>query len=135
MSLDSLPPELFATILSHVPSWDLQQTSLSLSRAIRYSAIPASIIFECTRLTYPDQAVRLDHHLRASPDSIRWIREFSLDTWTADPDVVINLIKKLTRLRSLSLWIGPSSFAPEHLLELLETPIAGLEYLSLRFRP
>jgi hypothetical protein len=52
-----------------------------------------------------------------------------------DAEIVINLIRLLPNLQALTIWVGPSSFAPEHLEELLSEPLLGLRYLSLRFRP
>lgn len=62
------------------------------------------------------------------------MRSFALETWTVDADILVNLLSILTRLRRITLFVGPN-FAPEHLEEILEKPRGGLLYLSLQFRP
>ncbi|RDB28459.1 hypothetical protein Hypma_016032 [Hypsizygus marmoreus] len=147
--IDRLPTELYSAILSHVPSNALQQTVLSLTRALPLSPIPQHHLFESIRILHPDQAVRLNHRLRSGRrkqdknssgnqntfDASGLIRKFSVETWQVDADVLINLIRMLPNLESLILWIGPSNFAPEHLEELFLNRMPNLRYLSLRFRP
>ncbi|TFK41993.1 hypothetical protein BDQ12DRAFT_349859 [Crucibulum laeve] len=137
-----LPTELYSSILNHVPQESLQQTVLSLTRALPFSPIPLFFLFQCIRLTHAEQVVLLHRTLRTKKmrddqqNSVTsWVREFSLESWLADADVVINLLRQLPKLKSLSLWIGPNNFSPEHLEELFAKPIPGLKYLSLRFRP
>lgn len=142
MSIDALPPELYSAILLHVPSDSLQQTILSLSRALPYSPVPLRHLFHSVRITHPDQAVRLYNRLRfslperngADPAS-SWICRFSIETWTVDAEVVINLVGLLRKLEYLSLRVGPTNFAPEHLEEIFSKHMPSLKYISLRFRP
>jgi hypothetical protein len=84
--------------------------------------------------------VQLYQRLRSLPGAlaIPWVRELSLETWTVDADVVVNLVRLLqidtARVTTLSLFIGPN-FAPEHLAEMFGRPIPHLRYISIRFRP
>jgi hypothetical protein len=143
MSIDNLPSELYSAILVHVPSNFLQQTVLSLTRALPYSPVPLHHLFNSVRITHPDQAVRLYNRLRSKPgyehnDSCpasSWILRFSIETWTVDAVVVVDLVGLLQNLELLSLWIGPTNFAPEHLEGIFSEYMPSLKYLSLRFRP
>lgn len=140
MSIHSFPPELFSAILLHVPPKLIQQTVLSLSRALPNSPISLRPLFHSIRIVYPDQAVSLYNRLRSWPvhDSSQassWICKFSIETWTVDAEVAVNLIGLLQNVESLSLWIGPTNFAPEHLEEIFSNHMSSLKYLSLRFKP
>jgi hypothetical protein len=141
MSIDALPPELYSAILFHVPSNFLQQAVLSLTRALPYSPVPLRHLFHSVRITYPDQAVRLYNRLRSRPEhnasdpAPSWICRFSIETWTVDAEVVVSLVGLLQNLEFLSLRIGPTNFAPEHLEEIFSKYMPSLKYLSLRFRP
>ena len=153
MSFAKLPIELYEVILLHVPSRDLQYTTLSISRALPFSRVVLlHHLFHSIRITRPEQAIHLYRRLRlrnrptlkpglngleeATPDKeASWIQELFIESWSIDADVVLNLIKLIPRLDLLDLWIGPNNFTPEHLEELFEKPIPGLTYLSLRFRP
>ena len=72
--------------------------------------------------------------LRGRLDEPCWVKEFSLETWSVDADVVVNLVALLSRLSTITLFVGPN-FAPEHMEEMLEKPRETLSYISLRFRP
>lgn len=134
-SLGSLPPELYTAILSHIPADSLQQTVLSLTRALPLSPIPLYHLFACIHLKHGDQVVQLYQLLRKALDQAAWVRVFTLETWQVDADVVVNLIRLLSQVvRSLTLFIGPN-FAPEHLEEIFEKPMPKLRFISLRFRP
>ncbi|KAF9011122.1 hypothetical protein BDQ17DRAFT_1387587 [Cyathus striatus] len=143
--LHDLPSEIYLAILSFVPSSDLQHTVLSLSRVLPYSPIPIELLYRSIRLKRPLQVIQLYHRLRSSAKAVashsntksivHWIREFSLECWTADAEVVINILGLIPQLESLSIWIGANNFTPEHLEELFMEPIDGLGYLSLRFKP
>jgi hypothetical protein len=140
MSVHSLPPELFSAILLHVPHSSIQQTVLSLSRALPNSPIPLRPLFHSIRIAYPDQAVKLYNRLRSWPvhdpsQASSWISKFSVEAWTVDAEVAVNLIGLLQNVESLSLWIGPTNFAPEHLEEIFSNHMSSLRYLSLRFKP
>ena len=141
---DRLPTELYESILNHVPSSELQQTLLSLTRAIPLSPVPISYLFHSIRITYPARAVRLYRRLRPSKrnntdlsenKAADLVKEFSVECWSVDADVIVNLVHLLPKLQTLNIWIGPDSFTPEHLEELFLKPFLGLKYLSLRFRP
>jgi hypothetical protein len=134
VSIATLPPELYSAILRNVPSFDFQQTVLSLTRALPYSPIPLYHLFEHIRLRHADQVVQLYLRLRKAAQDAEWVRSFSLETWTVDADVALNLIRLLSKLMRLELFIGPS-FSPEHLEEMFGSPIIELRFLSLRFRP
>ena len=139
MSFDQLPTELYESVLSHVPSSELQQTLLSVTRAIPSSPVPISRLFHRIRITYPARAVHLYRRLRPrkgnNNEAADWVKEFSIECWSVDADVVVNLIRLLPKLQTLNIWIGPNNFTPEHLEELFLKPFLGLNYLSLRFRP
>ncbi|KAF9486431.1 hypothetical protein BDN70DRAFT_11987 [Pholiota conissans] len=154
MSFNALPYELYESIFNHVPSPDLQQTVLSVTRAIPDAPFPLHSLFRCIRLSRPEQAIRLYQRLRfrrgsdPNPDSpkvcaaraafeetVGWVKELSIETWTVDAEIVINLVRLLPKLQSLSVWIGPNNFTPEHLERLFSEPVENLQHLSLRFRP
>jgi hypothetical protein len=141
---DRLPTELYESILSHVPSSELQQTLLSVTRAIPLSSVPISHLFHSIRITYPARAVRLYRRLRprkrnntdlSGNKAADFVKEFSVECWSVDADVIVNLVHLLPKLQTLNIWIGPDNFTPEHLEELFLKPFLELKYLSLRFRP
>lgn len=135
VSFATLPAELYSAILSLVPFSDHQQTVLSLTRALPHSPIPLYHLFEHIRLRHADQVVHLYLRLRKTAgDAAAWVKSFSLETWTVDADVAVNLIRLLPKLINLEVFIGPS-FAPEHLEDMFGNPITQLRFLSLRFRP
>lgn len=134
-SLAHLPTELYSAILNNVPEENLQKTVLSLTRVFPFSPIPLYYLFRCIRITHGDQAILLQKRLRTDRDAASWIELFSVETWDVDADVAINIVRILPNLSSLSIWIGPSNFAPEHLEEMFARSMRKLGYLSLRFRP
>ncbi|KAJ7508682.1 hypothetical protein B0H11DRAFT_39052 [Mycena galericulata] len=135
MSL-SLPTELYSSIIEQISPDDLQQSVLSLTRALPYS-IPKHHLFQHITITRAEQALQLTRRL-LKPDAAElspYVQEFSLrNEWTVDAEVMLNLLRKLPKLRSLSLCVG-TNFAPEHLKAIFERPMPDLKYLSLRFRP
>ena len=133
-SLSSLPPELYTAILLNIPSSSLQQTVLSLTRALPFALIPEYHLFTHIHLKHPEQVVQLHRHLKRATGDALWVQSLTLEAWTVDADVVVNLIDLLPKITSLTLFIGPN-FAPEHLQEIFETLMADLKFLSLRFRP
>ncbi|KAF8641094.1 hypothetical protein AX17_000737 [Amanita inopinata Kibby_2008] len=157
-----LPAELYSLILSFVPSEELQWTAYALTSALPCSPIPRYHLFTHVRLTRPEQALKLYEHLRNHSNAEKWIRDaehthvavsddrppacfvraLSLETWSVDANVFVNLVQLLPNLESLSLRIGSSDISPEHLERLLSPSPSGaklffksLKYLSLRFRP
>lgn len=132
--LDSLPPELYSAIFAHVEPDDLQSSVLALSRAILRSPVPTYRLFEHVRLKHPESVFLLYRRIRKDAETAALIRGFSLETWTVDADIVVNILVLLPRLEELKLFVGPN-FAPEHLEELFQKPREGLNFLSLRFRP
>lgn len=151
LSFDALPAELYTAILDFVPPSELQRTVLSVTRAIPLSRVCVYYIFRSIRITHPDQAISLYRRLRhaqetrfdgAKPRSeleeiANWVEELSIESWNVDAEVVINIIRLLgmPRLGSLTIWIGPNNFAPEHLEDIFSKPFPSLRRLSLRFRP
>ncbi|KAK0466311.1 uncharacterized protein EV420DRAFT_1510980 [Desarmillaria tabescens] len=127
----TLPAELYADILSHVPELLLQKTILSLSRALPHSPVPLHDIFRNIRLHHPDRVLQLYRRLRTTTTNddnstsviidpaASWVRSFSLETWVADANIVINVVGLLTEITKLTLWVGPMNFAPEDLEELV----------------
>jgi hypothetical protein len=140
LMFDRLPTELYESIFSHVSSSELQQTLLSVTRAIPLSPVPISHLFHSIRITYPARAVHLYRRLRPkernnSNLAADLVKEFSVECWSVDAEVIVNLIHLLPKLQTLNIWVGPDSFTPEHLEELFLKPFLELKYLSLRFRP
>ena len=133
-SLKLLPSELYTAILLNVPANLLQQTVLSLTRALPFSPIPEYHLFTHIHLKNADQVVQLYRRLRKATDDASWVKELALETWKVDADVVVNLIDILPKVVYLTLFIGPN-FAPEHLEEIFEVPRPDLQFISLRFRP
>ncbi|KAG6380991.1 hypothetical protein JVT61DRAFT_5386 [Boletus reticuloceps] len=131
--LDELPPEIYDGILTHVPRGERQQTTLSLTRAIPRSPVPLRHLFECIRLKSAESVVHLYCRLRGRLEEPRWVNGFSLETWSVDADVVVNLVNLLPRLSRITLFVG-SDFAPEHMEEILEKPREALSYISLLCR-
>src|SRR6201999_2292934 len=97
VSIATLPPELYSAILSHVPSPDCKQTVLSLTRALPYSPIPLHLLFEQIRLQHAEHVVQLYLRLRKSASDAELVRSFSLETWTVDADVALNLIRLMSK--------------------------------------
>ncbi|KAF7337594.1 F-box domain-containing protein [Mycena sanguinolenta] len=132
-----LPTELYTAIIDAIPPEDRQQSILSLTRALPHAPIPIYHLFEYITLRHREQALHLTRRLLKpdGKDLALYVQEFSLqDEWTVDAEVMVNLLRKLPKLRSLHLCIG-TNFAPEHLKAILQKPLPELQYLSLRFRP
>ncbi|KAJ7897297.1 hypothetical protein B0H14DRAFT_3081008 [Mycena olivaceomarginata] len=136
MSL-SLPTELYSAIIEQVALDDRQQTILSLTRALPYAPIPLYRLFERVTISHREQALQLTRRLLKpdGKDVSLYVEEFSLhNEWTVDAEVVVNLLRRLPKLRSLSLCVG-TNFSPENLEAIFQEPLPDLKYLSLRFRP
>ncbi|KAH7930491.1 hypothetical protein BV22DRAFT_52794 [Leucogyrophana mollusca] len=135
-SLDDLPPELYSAILDQLPlDWRIvQQTLLSLTRAVPRSPIPIYQLFERVCIKNTEQAVQLYRRLRGATEEASWVHNFALEAWTVDADVIVNLLSILPQISVLCLFIGPN-FSPEHLEEIFEKPRSTVSHLSLRFRP
>ncbi|KAF8580813.1 hypothetical protein K439DRAFT_1355890 [Ramaria rubella] len=147
MSLGTLPPELYYTILSHIPPLQLQTSTLNLSRAIPLAPVPLRPLFENISITRQQQLPQLYLRLRfplkfssrilsdefISDESI-WVKSFTLVIWRIDADVLVNVLALLPALERLKLKIGPV-FTPEHLREMFIKPVPSLNTLNLRFRP
>ncbi|KAI0319037.1 hypothetical protein OF83DRAFT_1170555 [Amylostereum chailletii] len=132
--IPQLPAELFAAILEQVPQVDLQHTTAALIRALPRSPVPRYFLFLHIRLKTAEKVVQFGRYLRTYKEDAKLVNKFSLEAWTVDANVAVNLILQLPNLEWLSLFVGPN-FAPEHLEELFEKPMIGLKFLSLRFRP
>ncbi|THV06524.1 hypothetical protein K435DRAFT_960495 [Dendrothele bispora CBS 962.96] len=162
MPFDDLPGELYDVILSHVPESDFRTTILSLTRVLPYSGISTRRLFRDVCLKRPEQVVQFYQRLRSKSSIITsgtekseeenvdltptWVQTFSLESWTADAEIILNIVQLLPNLTRLTLWIGPTNFTPEHLEEMFDlrrkeagsrcvSCVGRLEYLSLRFRP
>ncbi|THH06835.1 hypothetical protein EW145_g3807, partial [Phellinidium pouzarii] len=134
MSLTFLPSELYSAILGHVDADHVQRTTLALTRVLPHAPIPLEYLFAHVCLRQPQQVVQLHRRLRTSRADARYVRVLRLESWTADAQVVINLLALLDCLVSLTLFVG-TNFAPEDLLEVFQRPRERLQCLSLRFRP
>ncbi|CAK5262854.1 unnamed protein product [Mycena citricolor] len=132
----TLPVELYASIAEQIPQDD-RQSLLALTRALPHHPISIKPLFERIVFTRAEQAVLFTLRL-LKPDGARvagHVEEFRLeDQWTVDAEIVLNILSKLPRLRSLVLCIG-TNFSPEHLRSVLERPRPELTNLSLIFRP
>lgn len=147
-SFAELPTELYEAIFSHIAYPDLQQVVLAVTRAIPLSAVPTQALYESINVTRPQQAVPLYRRLRQQPSHGKGkqsghghhgvgglVRNFTIDTWEVDADVIVNIMPFLSRLHSLTIRVGPRNFAPEHLEEIFTNPMPSLRTLSLRFKP
>jgi len=150
MSLATLPGELYTAIIQHLEPSCWTEVVLTLSRVLPSAPIPIQLLFHSIRIRRARQAVALLLRLRKALDTVcdpreegeeridpcaSWVKEFSVETWTVDADVVINIVRLLPNLSSLNVRIGPSNISPERLEHLFQKPIGMLMQLSLRFRP
>ncbi|TFK26662.1 hypothetical protein FA15DRAFT_263861 [Coprinopsis marcescibilis] len=139
--LGQFPGELYSHIISYIPDEEVQATVLSLTRVFPQAPIPLHHLYRRIRVRIPRQAVLLNRHLRklktsqTESDWLLRIHGICIESWDIDAEVVLNILKMLGHIQFLEVWIGPASFAPEHLQELLEKPFPYLTHLSLRFRP
>ncbi|KAJ7597301.1 hypothetical protein C8J56DRAFT_817765 [Mycena floridula] len=138
MSVALLPPELWEHCLTFVDEKDLQQSVLALSRAFPNGPIPCHHIFRKIRLKRPKDVYNLYRSLRRDAQA-DWVQEFSLETWDADANAVVNLVRRLSKLKVLKLFIGARNFAPEHLEDILasnnENRWEHLTDVSIQFNP
>jgi len=143
MSLATLPGELYTAIIQHLEPSSWTEVVLTLSRVLPSAPIPIQLLFHSIRIRRARQAVALLLRLRKAPcdpeESIdpcaSWVKEFSVETWTVDADVLIDIVRLLPNLSSLNVRIGPSNISPEHLEHLFQEPIGMLMQLSIRFGP
>ena len=136
--MDTLPTELYGSILRQTAQDDRKAVTLALTRAIPRSPVPREYLFETIRLHNATQVLLLYQHLRRvggkGSKEAAWVQEFILESWTVDAQIVVNLLELLPRIRVLALSIG-TSFMPEHLEELFQAPRSDLVSLSVHFRP
>ncbi|KAH6917084.1 hypothetical protein BKA70DRAFT_322014 [Coprinopsis sp. MPI-PUGE-AT-0042] len=148
MPLDDLPSELYSAIIEHLPEEDYRFTAVSLIRALPHSPVSNHHLYKKIRIGKPEQAVACYLHFRKVKNEFKddinhgscpltWIQSLSIESWSVDADVVLNMVSMLPRayLESFNLWIGANNFNPEHLEEMFEKPFENLAYLSIRFRP
>ncbi len=133
-SLDQLPSELYSAILTKLPLQNLQQTTVSLIRAILRSPVPRYHLFTFVRLPTESQILALCRVLEEDRSIASLVNILSLECWDVDPDIAINLINLLQHVHELWICVG-RNFAPKRLEELLLRPLENLKSLSLRFRP
>lgn len=132
----TLPPEIYDEVLGYIPSLSLQKTTYSLALAIPFYSqyLIDNHLFTHINLAHSRQVTRFYLRLRAHPNDILRIKTFALTSWSVDADIVVNLIRLISDIRELTLYIG-INFAPEHLEEIFERPMRKLRFLGLRFRP
>ncbi|KAH7881188.1 uncharacterized protein C8R40DRAFT_1076912 [Lentinula edodes] len=151
MHFSSLPAEIYAAFIEQLDEPDVRATLLALTRAIPRSPVPRYQLFRRINITKADQLISLYQRIRPrkqdiehhGEDPCKWVQGLYLETWTADAEIVLNLLTLLPNLEALTIWIGPKNFTPEHLEELFSVDRGGrslrcvenLLYLSLRFRP
>ncbi|KAI5120590.1 hypothetical protein M0805_002539 [Coniferiporia weirii] len=109
-----------------------QHSRSALTRAAPRAPIPLEDLLSRICFRHPSQVVQLHRRLRSKKD-VRYVREFRLESWTVDVQVVINLLALLDNLASLTVFVG-LNFAPEDLLVVFEDHREELQHLSLRFR-
>lgn len=134
-SFEDLPPELWDYILANfVPDAHLTRTALALLHALPHCRLSQANLWRHLRITREGQTAEI------SKRSIEWKatpRTVVVQAWREDPQALVDLLRTLPSLRSLSLSIGPLN-TPEILDELfgsLPRFSAPLEELSLRFNP
>jgi len=136
--MDRLPTELYGAILCQLARDDRKSTTLALTRAIPRSPVPRAYLFETIRLHNAKQVLLLYQRLRGvggkDSQEAAWVREFILEAWIVDAQIVVNLLELLPHIRVLTLSIG-TSFMPEHLEEIFQAPRLDLVALFVRFRP
>ncbi|KAJ3895772.1 hypothetical protein GG344DRAFT_38150 [Lentinula edodes] len=151
MHFSSLPAEIYAAFIEQLDEPDVRATLLALTRAIPRSPVPRYQLFRRINITKADQLISLYQRIRPrkqdiehhGEDPCKWVQGLYLETWTADAEIVLNLLTLLPNLEALTIWIGPKNFTPEHLEELFAVDrgerslrcVENLLYLSLRFRP
>ncbi|KAF9270852.1 hypothetical protein L218DRAFT_976492 [Marasmius fiardii PR-910] len=149
MSLATLPPELYASIISHFLPDEVSQSVLSLTRALPYAPIPQHHLFHNIHIRHSRKLIQFYRRLRQSSEeenTSSLVQTFNLESWDVDAEVLLNVVHLLPNLNHLTLWIGPLNFAPQHLEELLDvsgvkngarylTCLAKLRSLTLRFKP
>ena len=99
--LDDLPPELYAAIIEHIDPNDVQQSILSLTRAVPYSPIPLETFFTRICLRRPEQAINLYRRLRKAPQDAAMVRSFAMEAWTVDADIVVNVLSLLHHVQKI----------------------------------
>jgi hypothetical protein len=134
MSLANLPPELYSAILLCIPEDERQSGTLALTRALPHAPIPTYHMFTRIRLRMPQRVVQLYHRLRKSKEDATYVDELSLEAWTADGAVMVNLLNLLQNLTKLTIFVGPD-VTPELLQDAFSVPRPSLGSLSLKFRP
>lgn len=86
----------------------------------------------------PSSVLSLYRHIRkcggATSKEAKWVQRFESRVWTADGQILADLLGLLPNLGSLSLNVG-TTFAPEHLDDIFQRPRPELVSLELRFRP
>lgn len=148
MPLDDLPGELYSAIIEQLPEEDYQFTTVSLIRALPHCSVSNHHLYTRIRIGKPEQAVACYLHIRKLKNEYKddiddprcpltWIRSLSVESWSVDADVVLNMVSMLPRahLKSFNLWIGANNFNPEHLEEMFGKSFDNLKYLGIRFRP
>lgn len=84
-----LAAELYELILSHVPSENLKQTILSLTRVSPHLPIAQEHLFHDITLERAEQVIQLNRRLRSDAEAAGWVRHFALNAWNADADVLV----------------------------------------------
>jgi hypothetical protein len=148
MPLDDLPSELYSAIIEQLPKKDYQYTAVSLILALPHCPVSNHHLYTNIRIGKPEQAVACYLHLRKIKNQFKddidngaypltWIQSLSIESWSVDADVVLNIVSLLPRayLKFFNLWIGANNFNPEHLEEMFEKSFDNLAYLGIRFRP
>ena len=130
-------------------SFQLNSTSLSSATSLlqnfnalisnkSYSIFPSSNIAPLPpylhHISCPSYPCRLRPN-NPRNEAAHLVKEVSIECWSVDTGVAVNLIRLLPNLQTLNIWIGPNNFTPEHLEEFFLKPYLGLKHLFLMFRP
>lgn len=95
-------------------------------------------LYNDIRLTTPKSIVLLYKHLRrcggVGSRQAEWAQSLVSDVWDADAQILADLFNILPNIRRVNLSVG-TTFAPEHLEDMFQTPRPDLISLNITFRP
>ncbi|WVQ77360.1 hypothetical protein IAR50_007045 [Cryptococcus sp. DSM 104548] len=129
-----LPPEIIDHLLTLVPASELQLTALSLLKVFPNHNISRRHLWRHLIIFRAGQLWPLWKVLKEEEMIRQGVKTLCLQSWQGDADILNNVMRRLTHLRTLMLNVG-TNFAPEHLEEMFENPRMDLERMELRFRP
>ena len=87
--------ELVTFLLSYVEDNEIRQTILTLTRVFPRYYFPLQRLFQQVILHRPEQCIYLHRRLRGPHPDASLVRELRIQSWTADAEVVSNLLDVL----------------------------------------